>query len=153
MMQRSIKKDVKKEILRGIPNNELEKIFLPDGEAQSKLDIVWYHDMEFKLNGKMYDIVRSEKCKGGTIYYCKNDTNEEKLFSDLSTQIDNHVASNIPLQKKTNNIIKQAFIKDYSHNTNEHVFYLNSFSLYNFDKPSLYSGPKLETISPPPKFV
>ena len=39
---------------------------------------------EFSYNGKMYDVVRTEKCDGKLIYYCLSDKDEDQLNKTVS---------------------------------------------------------------------
>ncbi len=82
--QYAIRKEVKRKIKSSVPEKDLIIIKLTSADISSckngykKIDI-----NEFRLSGKMYDIVRTEVSGDTTILHCFNDTKEEQLFSNL----------------------------------------------------------------------
>ena len=138
-------------IKKNTPNNELVKIIISNSEiASSSSGFRFTEDDEFIYNGNYYDIVRQKTDGSNTIFYCINDTNEEKLFAGLNEHIKQNMDQNLPVKNKSvqllKNIIKEAlpdniislFCNQSSNNTH--------FIYSSFQKEYFKSIP-----SPPPK--
>lgn len=84
--QRSqIRREVKRNLKRAVPNDQLHLI-----TARSAQDPVlqWTKDeKEFRYQGKMYDVVRSETSNGEIAYHCISDEEETRLFAQLDQQV------------------------------------------------------------------
>lgn len=85
LQQLQIRREIKRQIKRGVPENELHLISVKQGQEE-QLD--WQNEKEFIYKGTFYDVVRKETGVGGaTLYYCINDTQEEELFANLDAII------------------------------------------------------------------
>lgn len=143
--QYRIRKEFKQKIKSHIIPEELIIISIPKGN--SKL-INWKNGHEFLYQGKLYDIVKKEERKTTTKYYCINDLQEEKLFSNLDKYIKEQQTEKD--SSKSNKAKNQ--IKDYIYpNISSILFIYNkpySIMTYQFDYIS-YNQPPL---CPPPDF-
>ena len=119
-LQNNIKKEIKSRIKLAVPDSELQLIIVNESNiAQVK----WFDKNEFLLDGNLYDVVRIENNKQGEpVYYCINDKQEMKLFTNLGKLIQN------AFDGKTNNKKNQSpvknLVKDYLPNS--------SITFYNF---------------------
>lgn len=87
LIQRGIKKEMKRLVLAQIPNEKLTVIDMPAGLSdQTRAGFVWIEPHEFTYKGKMYDIVRSVSSGDSVRYFCVNDTDEEKLIETYAKQ-------------------------------------------------------------------
>jgi len=97
-----ISTEIRNNIKTGIPNDELVIFRIPNSSLESfKENFVLFEDDEFRLEDKMYDVVRMERNSEETIYYCVPDTRESELYSRLD-QLVNKSLSDDPLKKKLN---------------------------------------------------
>lgn len=147
-MQSKIKKAVKKTILAGIPEEDLDVLRITDAQMQDARIFNFVEAHEFLFYGKMYDIVRSEKAGDTTIFYCVYDDLETKLvqrFADIAAgtmnkygTVLNHILDNILKVK----IIYKAFSLFYDFLTEKHntIRYFSPLNTY------------LDVPVPPPKF-
>jgi len=72
-------------ILQQLPENLLTKITLDNNTA-----IEWEEEgKEFKLNGEMYDVVRTTYQNGKTCLHCFGDKNEDKVLAKFQSVIKN----------------------------------------------------------------
>lgn len=77
---------MKRKIKAGLPDNQLQFFLLSSKEFQN-LD--WVNHKEFKRNGTMYDVVRTETLKNDSVKLaCINDSKETELFAHLNEHID-----------------------------------------------------------------
>ena len=80
-----IRREIKRQIKRGVPENELHLISVKQGEEEQ---LNWQNEKEFIYKETFYDVVRKETGEAGlTLYYCINDTQEEELFANLDALI------------------------------------------------------------------
>lgn len=85
LQQLQIRREIKRQIKKGVPENELHLITVKQGQEE-QLD--WQNEKEFIYEGTFYDVVRIEtRTAGATLYYCINDTQEEALFANLDALI------------------------------------------------------------------
>jgi hypothetical protein len=79
--QFALRREMKERIKSSVPDTELQHFAFSKHNA-SRLD--WERKAkEFRLNGKMYDVVRTE-VKGDTVhFFCVRDDKETKLFAGL----------------------------------------------------------------------
>jgi uncharacterized protein (DUF952 family) len=76
-----VKKEVNRQIIAGIDNDDLILLKFSKEEAQTKLR--WEHSKEFEYNQHMYDVVETVTL-GDTVYYwCWPDQKETKLNRQL----------------------------------------------------------------------
>ena len=81
LQKRSIKKEVKKEMIAGINKSELVFFHFSNKEATSKLR--WEHDSEFEYNNQMYDVVEKIIVNDSTQLWCWWDHKETILNKKL----------------------------------------------------------------------
>jgi len=146
--QVAIRKEIKKQIKEGVPEDELTII---TQTSENFDEIVWIKPKkEFTYKGTMYDVVRKTVEDNGDItYHCINDTQETTLFVNL----DNLVKKNMDARNNGKDSIKLLFQSLYFSNdlmkinfsTNEKKVEL--FIFYS----SYYLSPDLYVLAPPPK--
>ena len=79
-----IKKEIKRQLKQGVPDNELVLLGIPaELEKEPNTHFQRIHAREFKYLGQMYDIVRQESCDDTTWYWCIHDFKESALFAEL----------------------------------------------------------------------
>jgi hypothetical protein len=79
-----IKKDIKRQLKQGVPDDELELLKIPrsfETGADPRFERI--HAREFRYLGRMYDIVRQETRGDTTWYWCIHDFRESALFAQL----------------------------------------------------------------------
>ena len=81
LQKRSIKKEVKQEIIAGIKKKELVFFQFSNNDITSKLK--WEHDSEFEYNNQMYDVVEKLIVNDSTQLWCWWDHKETKLNKKL----------------------------------------------------------------------
>lgn len=138
----AIRKEVKNRIKKGLPDDKL--VIIKDNAFNTELNWV-EDDEEFRLNGKMYDVV-SKRIEGNTIYYsCIIDAEEEELFEELEQQVDN--ALNDSGKKKNENNLKDYIPAErFSPKQVGVTFMSNTYS------PNNYQSINLELVTPPPPY-
>jgi hypothetical protein len=78
-LQSEIRSEVKTRIKLGVPEQQLCRIVFDD-----EASVDWVKDgKEFRLDNRMFDVVRTETSRGKLIFYCINDLQEEALFAGL----------------------------------------------------------------------
>jgi diacylglycerol kinase family enzyme len=145
--QYAIRKEVKRKIKRGVPDNELIPI-LVNHKNEAKLD--WKHSKEFRYNGEMYDIVQQEKNTDGSItYYCIWDSLESEVFNDLdklaAKETDKQNRGIIELLK-TNHLFIQT-----SHNKYDAEITIDLYALNTMYSNKRIMAVYLEIDNPPPE--
>ncbi len=146
-MQRIIKKAVKKTILAGIPEENLDVIRITETQMQNIKIFSFVEAHEFLFYGKMYDIVRSEKIGDTTIFHCIYDDKETKLidrFADIAAGAMNKygtVLNNLLDNMLKVKVIYKAFTLFYDFITEKHI------TLRYFSPLNTY----LDVPVPPPK--
>ena len=111
-VQYSVKNEIRSLIKNRIPEKELDLIMVVGNDAAKQLRMEWLDDNEFRLDGKLYDVVRRYVQNDTTFYYCINDRNEEQLFAHLDEMV-KHQSENSPVpgqksEKLVKNIIREA---------------------------------------------
>ncbi len=105
-MQLAVKSDIKRRIKEKLPESELTVIRLSDNDKTMHDRMRWIEGTEFRLDGNMYDVVRSERVGDTTIYYCINDVQEESLFVNLDKQVKEQDQNNPQSNQKRTNLLK-----------------------------------------------
>ena len=80
--QKTIRQEVKQEIVGKIADDELVKLTFTASELE--FVVHWIHDDEFEFQGVMYDVVRSESKNDTTILWCYQDNKETKLTMQIT---------------------------------------------------------------------
>ncbi len=86
-----VKKEAKLEVLKTIPEKFLKVVDVAEhGDA-----IKWEdNNTEFKLDGKMYDVVRFKKEQGKIFVVCISDEKEDAVLSSLTAEIKKNITDN-----------------------------------------------------------
>ena len=131
-----------------VPDSELTLIKITN---QNKNDLKWKDANEFSYHGLMYDVVKTEKSKNQTSYFCIADHREMELLQQLENQIDQNKST-----KSSKNSLVKSLIKVIPKVNNEvestiaHIrLNKNNISTEIFE---VYNSLKLELNIPPPKF-
>ncbi len=151
--QSRIRRSIKTQIKKGVPENELHYFSLSQDEYDN---LHWERtDKEFRSVNTMYDIVRIEKTSDSIHLYCINDSEETVLFAKLDDLIKKKMEresgkANSPVSKVIK-AMKTVFIPD------AFIDYAISMeSIHSFDSNtsrSFYSAPFIEILTPPPGTV
>jgi len=143
LVQYNIQKELKKEIRRGLKDEELSLIVI---SADMKNEIVWIKQhKEFLYHGEMYDLVKTEIQDQKIYYYCINDIKEKQLIANFNK---NH-NSKKELEKK----LKQPLNTKYFP---QQFSLTNNSKTHNYTYGTISIQYKLNTLpppSPPPKFA
>ena len=148
----SIRREVKRKIKNALPESELIVIrltaedMLNGKNAYKKID-----KNEFRLSGKLYDIVRRSTKGDTTLFYCINDKQEEQLFSNLDAHIKRHLDNSGPTRQRSDLlikiIVKQALLNHYTFQLPD--VYSYAYDVANIPLPE-FSLPDIP--APPPEF-
>ncbi len=113
VQQFQIRREVRRQILRGVPDEKLCRISVSDANAS---DFFWLEDDEFFYHGSMYDVVRKVALsETETVCYCVNDVLEESLFANLDALVKRHKSSQKPLSgfvKKLYQLLAGLYFKE-----------------------------------------
>jgi hypothetical protein len=101
--QLSIKREIKTQLKKAVPADELVLIKLTDSDINSGRNGFRYYekDKEFVYNDCMYDIVRKSTVNDTNYFYCINDKKEELLFKNLDFLVKNNLSNSIPAKKQS----------------------------------------------------
>ena len=84
----SIRNEIKNKIKQGLPEEELVVFRIPVEEQESFLkNFMFFDENEFRIEGKMYDVVKVETNTDFIFYYCVSDEKESMLFANLDTSV------------------------------------------------------------------
>lgn len=149
--QYRIRKEIKTQIKNKIPISELHTFRFKNPTS----DVIWIRpQIEFRLNGHMYDVVHEKKYKTFTEFKCVNDTEETILFANLDQAVQDVFASNskqtTKKEKTATTVQFQLFFISPSNwfqsffemQTNSHFSY--HFSIKTTEK---------QLVTPPPKLA
>lgn len=147
LFQKNLRSEIVNQIKRGVPQRQ--QVILHFGiedyrNTSSKID--WKDDNEFRLDGKMYDIVKTEFTEDSVFVYCIIDTEETDLYSILDKLIEDD-SENSDKENRFNNYFSHYYF--YS-NQNSFTDIFQSENLC-FDRivSSLLEGNLLLTTPPP----
>ncbi len=128
------------------------KVPYVNGKIEEK-DFELIDEDEFRYEGKMYDIARTEIKDNAIYFYCLNDKKEDAIDLALVKHIQNNVNDNSATGKKSNSILKN-LIKIYLPITGL------SGSFSSSENDNSYAGRTFQTLttvfdvaSPPPRFI
>lgn len=114
-----IKKDIKRRIKQGVAEQDLAQIIY---KPSIKNQFEWKHEAEFRYNGTMYDIVRTEILNDSTqIFHCVNDVQETILFQDLEKLLEEQLMIN--LSSENNKLGKKESTKSKNSPTSAKTLY------------------------------
>ncbi|MCF8372439.1 MAG: hypothetical protein K9H64_12495 [Bacteroidales bacterium] len=148
-MKNNARAEVKRILKESIPESELVQIFVSMAKITS---IHWTKEgKEFRFMDQMYDVVKSVSKSDGVLFYCLHDAKESKLFENLDSFIESHVADNPKNQKNAKRLMGFS-IKDFFYPEKlEFNISENTFNR-NFIQPeNKYISPFLYLDTPPPK--
>ncbi|MCC6548488.1 MAG: hypothetical protein IT279_00315 [Ignavibacteriaceae bacterium] len=82
-----IKKEIKMKLKGEFPKDQLKLITIDSRKGEDKL-LRWIEPHEFMLNGRMYDIIKTDTMPGGVLHYlCIDDEDETLLFANMDELI------------------------------------------------------------------
>jgi hypothetical protein len=67
----------------------------------------WMEENEFRYQGKMYDVISSEKQGNINIFRCLNDKNEETLMAKYEGLVKHHTDMSLPYKQKSSQLFQQ----------------------------------------------
>lgn len=144
----AIRKEIKRTIKKGVPENELTYFALPvknDG-------LQWLNDHEFVIKGCMYDVVWRKELPGDSVRLaCISDDDETRLFAQLNHQVQD--VWNSPEQQQNHQQLILSLSSPYVPATSISIYSESTFPVKI--KPD-YSRQMLhtygESVTPPPEF-
>ena len=122
--QNKIRSEIKTQIKNNVPQEQL--IILTFTKKQVK-KLAFQDENEFRLNGKMYDIVKTTIKNNIITYFCINDVQEEELFESLNEQVSNNLDNILHKNNFKKNYIKTIndfFIEEYNYKYNNELILL-----------------------------
>jgi hypothetical protein len=151
LQQATIKKEVKSLLKSTLDESELVKLhFDPNSDEYRKLQ--WLDEHEFRYDGRMYDIIKSEKDeKNNLTFHCINDIKEEQLFSNLSEQIRRHIEQNPEKNTISKILIKALNLEFYQAASNDDIITSHKYDHQIICGQEDYLTDR-EIPSPPPRF-
>jgi len=93
-----MRKDIKHALKHSVPQNQLKEFDFTNKEIKN---LTWIKSHEFKLNGRLYDVIKKMPTKNGFHFKCIDDHQETALFQKLeeSTAVNlNNSTSSSPLK-------------------------------------------------------
>lgn len=140
----SVRTQIKNDIRKGIPESELHCI--RDNQRLNWIE----KNREFKIGNQMYDVVKVKTINGQLVYFCINDTQEEKLFADLNDLVDQQLKD----QKRLANESLLGNFMNFFNAEKPHYTQLSEFTYTQkrVDIPYHFSISKIniDTPNPPP---
>jgi len=149
LKKRSIKKEVKQEIIAGIKKKELFFFQFSNQDITSKLK--WEHEGEFEYNNQMYDVVEKLIVNDSTQLWCWWDHKETKLnkkLQELALIAFQHDAKSNEKQNGLNKFYQLVYLKS--------EFFWKPFrTIIFFESTSfiatIYKSVTTLIVCPPPK--
>lgn len=94
LLQYRTRSEIKAMLKARVPEDQLTTFaFQTASFARNERSLQWVDDHEFRLEGKLYDVVRSF-ARGDTTYLvCINDVQEERLFEHLDSHVQREMGS------------------------------------------------------------
>lgn len=101
IQQYQIRKEIKRQIKAGVPEEELILLKIPHSlEISPNNKFKRIEEHEFRYLGEMYDVVKQEQHGDTTWYYCLWDEKESELFAQLDEQVAQHMHQNQEQKKQ-----------------------------------------------------
>ena len=150
--------EAKQEAMNVINNDKQEtqnitKLSFPvkDGKVIAQ-GLIFNDEDEFTYQGKMYDVISTEKSKGYITFKCYTDNKETELTANLNNKIDSD--KDTPAQKHKGGILLKTVIPYTPVSKQQFFFSTHISSAYyafycNRLQPFIYKA----IVSPPPEFV
>lgn len=151
MQKKSVKSQVKKQIIAGIEEEELVHLAFTIDESKSILD--WEHENEFEFQGLMYDIVKSE-IRGDSIFYiCWLDKVESRLNNKLNEILARNLGDNPQNRNKQKQLIDFYKILIYEELADINFNLFQAFNSNYHEHFLIYKSIKFSPPNPPPQSV
>ncbi len=153
-MVQQTKEEMRETLADNDETQDLIVVKLPyvNGKIEQK-DFELIDEDEFRLDGKMYDIARTEIRDNSIYFYCLNDKKEDAINFALAKQIQNDTNDNSSAEKRSNSIAKNlaklylptaGLRGSFSSSENESTYAICTFQTLN----AIY-----DVASPPPKSI
>jgi hypothetical protein len=147
------KKELKRKIKRGLPDSELISMVLTPEILNSK-SFEWHNSHEFRLNGRMYDIIKTYKKGNQTEYKVVWDNEESELFSQLESDL-KEAFSHDPVQKSNSakflSFLKSIYIQQIEDDRMINIDF-NLLQKHQIKQKKRFVNAFLKNTSPPPEF-
>lgn len=146
-MKTLAKAEIRNKIHNNVPTNELT-IFSFNKKEYANLD--WEESKEFRLNGKMYDVISTVNNRDESItVYCIDDERESLLFELHSKQIDSNSSDNKDSKEKhrVSKVTLNYFFQSLNINIHNTITRCKIENYYNIN----CLPPNIELKLPPPK--
>lgn len=148
--QYAIKKEIKNIIKQGVPDKDFSLIKVAAADFQKRAALEWLDKKEFRYQGQMFDVVRYNTCNDTTYYYCINDKQEEKLFSNLDKLIEHHSKKTDATRSKARGIYKN-IIRHYVVNSKTSNSPVSRYLLFSTAQVKIPAWFSKEIPTPPPE--
>ena len=140
------KENIAQAMAKKMPEDELVKIKYSQA-------IQWKEaGKEFYLGGTFYDVVKTQKIKGETWFYCISDTMESQLYNKYSASLNTNTES-VPLNKENKQLLKFSFTYFILYPTTEAIALLTLNKWYFNSMVQETLSIALPINAPPPKLV
>lgn len=150
--QTLVKKEVKRRIKFGIPENERLLFSIPKWmEETPNKEFKRIHKGEFRYKGEMYDILYAKEDADTTHYIVIHDPKESNLFARLDEHLNKYNDWNTqhnPLSKSKKELKK--YKKDYFSPFPKTKLYFSTLDFAFSEKTCFYNSIMLSIESPPP---
>jgi hypothetical protein len=148
LVQTNLRSESTERINRGIPQHQqvIFRFGVEDYRDKSS-QINWKDKDEFRLDGKMYDIIKKETSGDSVYLYCIIDREESDLYSILDKLIEDD-SENSDKENRINNYFSHFY--SYSPQNNFHKIYQSENRYFGRIVISLLEG-DLSLGTPPPR--
>ncbi|WP_123776104.1 hypothetical protein [Brumimicrobium aurantiacum] len=147
----AIQKSVKRQLMQGIPKEELITFSFAKEDTAKLLD--WKHEKEFEWQGEMYDIVTRSYSQDSVSYDLWWDHEETALNRKLARLTNSLINQNPEQQSKNdylNYVFRTLFSSDDEITLAEPLMFDAHSSPYNLSKTPVLTR-SIEPASPPPQ--
>lgn len=146
--QNTIRKEIKSQIKSGVDENELHIFEITPAFLKK---IKWTKaGKEFRINNRLFDVVKREHQNGKFVLKCINDIQETELFAQLENQIKNRLAQNEANDDYYKNLAKD-FVKNIF--VNQKVFQLFPNAINSKFAFIEFSSNYIRNFFPPPNKI
>lgn len=146
--KKSIKKQIKHQIIAGIDKDELVLFTFTIEETKTILD--WEHSKEFEYNNNMYDIVKADTIGNRVNYWCWWDHKETKLNKHLTKLLTDFLGEDNE-NKETKVRFANFYLSLFHTNNQPWTALKNNTSIeFNFEYIVDYTSLQLSPPTPPP---
>ena len=148
LVQKNIRSEIADQINRGIPQHQqvIFRFGINDNRNNS-IQIDWKDKNEFRLDGKMYDIIKTETSEDSVYLYCMTDPEESELYSILDKLIEDD-SENSDKENRFNNYFSHFYSS--SQQNNFHKIFQSENRYDGGTACSLLDG-DLSLTTPPPR--